>query len=109
MFFSMAIMVVSMIAQWKIFEKMGREGWISVIPLYNIYIMFEELYGNGWRFLLLLIPLYNIYILFRLYMDMAQAFNKPTSFGVGLLLVNVVFMCILAFTDAKYTKPAIAA
>lgn len=102
MFLSLIIMVVTLAANWRIFQKMGREGWEGLIPIYNIYVQFEELYGNGAKMFLLLIPFYNIYIGIKFYIDLAHAFNKSTGFGWGLMLLNVVFFCILAFGDAKY-------
>ncbi len=35
-------------AKWRIFQKMGFEGWKSLIPFYNDYLMFKGIYGNGW-------------------------------------------------------------
>ena len=100
--FQIIISIVSMAASWVMFRKMGHEGWEGIIPFYNAYVLFDELYGNGWKFLLLLVPFYNIYVAVKLMIDLAHAFNKSTSFGIGLLLVNVVFSCILAFGSAVY-------
>ena len=33
--------IVSIIANWKIFTKMGLEGWKSIIPIYNIIVMYD--------------------------------------------------------------------
>ena len=33
-----ALMVI---ASWKIFEKAGEAGWKSIIPIYNVYILFK--------------------------------------------------------------------
>ena len=44
--------------------------------------------------------------------NFAKAFGKDTGFAIGLLLLSVIFMCILAFGDAKYQlggAPATAA
>lgn len=96
------ITLLALVANWMIFKKMGRQGWEGIIPFYNTYVLFEELYGNGWKFLLLLIPIYNIYIIFKLYIDLAHAFNKSTGFGVGLVLLSIVFLCLLAFGNDVY-------
>ena len=79
---SIILVIVTLIASWMMYRKMGREGWEAIIPLYSSYVLFEELYGNGWKFLLLFIPIYNIYLTFKLYIDLAKAFNKPAGFGV---------------------------
>jgi zinc transporter ZupT len=62
----------------------------------------EQLYGNGWKMLLLLVPLYNIYLIFKLNIDLAHAFNKGTGFGIGLVLLPFVFSLMLAFGSAVY-------
>lgn len=102
MLISFVVAAVTLIANWRIFQKMGREGWEGLIPLYNTYVQFEVLYGNGARMFLLLIPFYNFYVAIKLYIDLAHAFNKSTGFGWGLVFLSVVFQCILAFGDAKY-------
>lgn len=94
---SLLVGALLIVANWQIYKKMGREGWISVIPFYSTYVLFDVVYGNGWKFLTLLIPFYNIYVYFKLCIDMAAGFNKSTGFGVGIALVNVVFLPLLAF------------
>lgn len=101
----LAILFISLIASWKLFTKAGEEGWKSLIPFYNTYTLFKIVYGNGWRFLLLLIPIVNIVIIIKLYLDMAKAYGKPAIFGVGLLFLNFIFVMILSFGSAKYKGP----
>lgn len=92
------LQIVALVANWFVFKKMGREGWEGIIPIYNLYVLFQVLYGNGWKFLLLLIPFYNIYLAIKLDIDLAHAFNKSTGFGIGLLFFPFIFNCILAFS-----------
>lgn len=94
--------ILTLISEWKVFQKMGRRGWEGLVPLYNTYVLFRELYGNGWRFLLLLIPIYDIYLIFKLNIDLAHAFNKSTGFGVGLVFLPFIFNLLLGFGDAVY-------
>ena len=91
--------VFMLVVSWKLFKKMGREGWEGIVPLYSAYVLFDILYGNGWRCLFLLIPFYNIYIACKLAIDLAHAFNKETAFGIGLIFLAPVFMAILAFDN----------
>lgn len=44
--------VLILVASWRVYQKMGYQGWESIVPFYNVYVLFGELYGNGWRFLL---------------------------------------------------------
>lgn len=103
MLISIITTVVSLIASWMIYKKMGRQGWEGIIPFYNTYVLCEELYGNGWKFLLMLIPLYNIYFAIKLNLDYAYAFNKGTGFAVGMIFLPFIFQLILAFDEnAQY-------
>ena len=98
----LVLTVLTIVGQWKYFEKMGRQGWEGIVPIYNAYVLFEELYGNGWRMLLMLIPLYNIYLAFKVNIDLAHAFGLGAGFGIGLTLLNPIFTCILGFGNAAY-------
>lgn len=42
-FFAMAIVfyVLLVIAGWKIFKKAGIAGWKSLIPIYNVYLIYK--------------------------------------------------------------------
>lgn len=37
----LAIAVIQIIAMWKIFTKAGEQGWKSIIPIYNVVILFK--------------------------------------------------------------------
>ena len=100
--FGILVAVATLVGQWKYFQKMGRQGWEGIVTLYNAYVLFQEMYGNGWRMLLTLIPVYNIYVIFKVYIDLANAFDLGTGFGIGLTLLNPVFTCILGFGNATY-------
>ena len=102
MLISIICTVLSLIASWIIFKKMGRQGWEGIIPIYNLYVLCEELYGEGIKFLFMLIPFYNIYFAIKLYVDWAKAFHKGTGFAIGMVFLPFIFQLILAFGDAQY-------
>ncbi len=102
MIITLIIGVITIIANWKVFTKAGKPGWTSLIPFYNMYQLFEVAGMNGWMFLLLLIPFVNFIIIIMLNTNLAKAFGKETGFAIGLILLNPIFMLILAFSDAKY-------
>ncbi len=96
------ILVVAVVAQWKIFTKAGKPGWHSIIPFLNLYDLFEISGFNGWMFLILLVPCVGEIFLYVVYWKLAQAFGKGTGFGIGMILLTPIFMLLLAFGDAKY-------
>lgn len=100
--FAGLIGLISVIALWKIFTKAGEDGWKAIIPFYNVYVLTKLVTGNGLLFLVLLIPIVNIFFGFYLYHKLAQSFGKGIGFTIGLILLNPVFMLILAFGDAQY-------
>lgn len=108
----LAIYILMIVAMWKVFTKAGREGWKSIIPFYNLYVLTEISGQNGWLFLLCLIPgvgtiIWDVLVALKL----APAFKKDTGFAIGLILLAPIFYMILGFGSAEYAlgKPASAA
>ena len=100
------ISIVMIVANFFVYSKMGLPGWKTIIPIYNLYVLCDKVWGNGWKFILFLIPLYNIYLAFVLYIDLAHAFGQSTGFGLGLVFLNPIFICILAFSSkCEYSFP----
>lgn len=100
----LVIAVIMIVANWKVFTKAGKPGWASIIPLYNMYVMFEIAGMNGWMFLLTFVPIANIIIQIMLYLNLAKKFGKSTGFAIGLILLNPIFLLMLAFGNAEYNK-----
>ena len=97
--------IVSLVANWKLFEKMGYKGWEGIIPFYSEYILVKELYGSGWYFLLLLIPIVNIYYACGLMNRLGQRFHKSLRWRVVLLIIFGIYgEWVLAFSDDVYDK-----
>jgi len=100
----LVIAVIMIIANWKIYTKAGKPGWASIVPFYNMYVMYEIAGMNGWMFLLTFIPIVNIVIQIMLYLNLAKKFGKSTGFAIGLILLNPIFLLLLAFGNAEYNK-----
>ena len=101
-FLSLAIIVLGIVAMWKVFEKAGEPGWAAIIPFYNLYVLFKITWGSGWKFLLMLIPIANIVIAIITMVKLAKAFGKSGGFAVGLIFLSIIFYCILAFDKSEY-------
>ena len=102
MIIGLIVTAVTLVATWMIYKKMGRQGWEGIVPFYNVYVLCDELYGNGWKMLLLLIPVFNIYFGIKMYIDLANAFNKGPGFGLGMIFLPFIFQLILGFGNATY-------
>lgn len=99
---AMGMCVLQIIAMWKIFTKANKPGWASIVPIYNIYTLLQIAEVPTWYLLLLIIPVANIYATFKMYIELAHKFGKDTGFGIGLVLLNPVFILVLAFGNATY-------
>ena len=95
-------LVAVVVAMWKIFKKADRPGWAAIIHFYNIYTLYDIVWGNGIKFLLLLIPIYNIVLTIQTNLRLAKAFGKGTGFGVGLTFLAPVFLLILGFGKSEF-------
>lgn len=103
LFIWLVILVVAIIAYWKVFQKAGEAGWKSLIPIYNAYILLKIVGRPGWWLLLFLIPFVNIIISIIVAIDLAKAFGKSEVFGiVALWFFSLIGYLILGFGSATY-------
>jgi uncharacterized membrane protein YhaH (DUF805 family) len=102
----LAFTILMIAAWWKIFSKAGQPGLAAIIPIYN-WIVWCKIVGRPWWWiLLLLIPFVNLIILIILMIDLAKSFGKGVGFGIGLILLAVIFFPILGFGSAQYQGPS---
>jgi hypothetical protein len=101
-----ALMIFMIVCVWKVFTKAGKPGWASIVPIYNIIVLLEIIGKPMWWIVLMLIPCVNIVMIVLVYLELAKVFGKSTGFGIGLILLSIVFLPILAFGDAEYQGPA---
>lgn len=102
----LAVLVLLIIAFWRIFTKAGEPGWASLIPFYNTYIMYKIAWGNGWLFLLSFIPLVGMFVALVALYKLCVAFDHGAGFFLGLLFLSPIFLLILAFGSSEYVGPA---
>ena len=99
-----AVYVLLIIAQWKIFTKAGEKGWKSLIPIYNLVVLYKIVGLSPWLLLIYLtaiIPVVGYIAILVLsivsMVKLGQAFGKSGGFIVGLILLGPIFQMILAF------------
>jgi len=105
------ILIILLVASWKIFTKAGQPGWAILIPIYNIYVYTKVLSRPKWWILLYffgIVPFVGSFaVLFVSIIDsfrLAKLFGKAPVFGVGLLMLPFIFYAILAFGSAEYDE-----
>ena len=100
-----AVIIFLIYCLWRIYEKAGKPGWASIIPIYN-YLVELEIIGRPWWWLLLMfVPIVNVVIGIIINLDLAKAFGRSSGFAVGLILLPFIFFPILALGDATYLGP----
>ncbi|MBQ2639691.1 MAG: hypothetical protein IJF92_02895 [Bacilli bacterium] len=125
-----AAYVLLVVASWKIFTKAGIAGWKSVIPVYNVYLLYKISGVNFWvwsfvptilcgvvqsiagpnaenvnawvTILLIAVLVYAIVGTCKFVKGLAKSFGKGTGFAVGLFFFPNIFKLILGFGKAKY-------
>jgi len=132
----LAIMVISIVAavatiigMWKVFTKAGQEGWKSIIPFYNTYVLFQIAWDVKyfWYYIIcivisyallfadlfiplipaliaLIISIYLLYLFVKLNYNLSLSFGKSGLFSVGLIFLSPIFFIILGFSKSAVYK-----
>lgn len=108
----LAIAIIQIIAMWKLFNKAGEKGWKSIIPIYNMVILFKISGLSPWLILVYLaaiIPFIGwvapIVMNAVLSYKLAKSFGKDGGWAVGLYFLPSIFYMILAFGKSVYVGP----
>ena len=115
--FMIAIIVVEVIALWKFFQKCGKNGWESIIPIYNSWIEVEIAGLNWWWFLFLIFSVFvyvsdidNYKVLVGIVplfgnlvcnYNLSKKFHQDTGFAILMTLFPWLMFPIIAFSK-KY-------
>ena len=97
------VVIVTIIAMWKLFEKAGQPGWWSIIPIWSTLVLMDIVGRSRWWVLLFFIPLVNIIAYILVYVDLAKSFGKDEIWAI--LLIFYIGFLILAFGDSQYVGP----
>lgn len=118
------IILLNIIGLFKIYQKMGKPGWKGIIPFYNMYGLYDELWDKKyfWGYLLaqavmlnpsspsgllfsvadLVLAVAMIVVVMKLYIKLAKAFGKGTGFGVLTFFFAPICLAVLGFGSAEY-------
>ncbi|MBQ3264821.1 MAG: hypothetical protein IJH07_03500 [Ruminococcus sp.] len=125
-------LILEYIANWCILCKAGEKGWKALIPFYGKYIKFKLAWDKNVYWFLLIFQALSVvsYIMMRqpenltdspvwfilfvltylvgtvftvfLQIHLAKAFGHNGKFTLGLIFINIVFICILGFGKSEY-------
>ena len=115
--------VLTVIAEWRIFNKMGEPGWISLIPLVRDYILYQRTWRTQWFWIWLVCMAFGAWRIFggddggslrvaagagAALLHACEQYRLSKSFGygllftIGLIFLNPVFLLILGLGDSAY-------
>lgn len=108
----LAIAILQIVAMWKLYTKAGEKGWKSIIPIYNIVILFKISGLSPWLILVYLLGIipfvgWIAMIVLTIYQanNLAKSFGKDIGYTVGLVLLAPIFYLILGFGKSEYIGP----
>ena len=101
----LVVIVFEIASHWRLYEKAGKPGWASIIPIYNALVLLQIVGRPWWWFLLWLIPVVNIVVGIIVVVDLAKSFGKGTGFALGIIFLGFIFIPVLAWGDARYQGP----
>ena len=84
----LVVMILTMAAVWKVFEKAGKPGWAAIVPIYNIVTLMRIVGLPLWMLLLLFIPVVNLLLAIYVMYGLAQRFGKGAFFALVPLPAN---------------------
>lgn len=117
---SLIIGILTIVATWILYDKAHEHGWAAIVPVYHDYVFFKVSWGNGWYFVILyalsivaslvgskstiasvistiLYIALIVYSIITLY-KFSKAYGQGAGFTVGLIFLNTIFLCIMAFS-----------
>lgn len=102
-YFLMMIMsgLFIIIGMWGIFRKAGHSGVKSIVPVYNYYVLMQIAGKPGWWCLLALVPVVGLATHLLAMLALAERFRRSAAFGIGLVLLPMIFFPLLAFGGAR--------
>lgn len=98
----LAIFVFYVACMWRIFEKAGKPGWLSIIPIVNLFMLVEIAGKEWWWFVLLFIPVVNFFASIIIIHGVSENFGHGIGFTLGLYFLSFIFYPVLAFGDSQY-------
>lgn len=121
-----AVIIAIIVANWKIFTKAGEGGWKSIIPYYNMYILYKISWKTSFFWILLaclfgggilsalggfltiigfIVAIVGCVISVIQLHKLSKAFGHGVGFTIGLVFLNPIFLLILGFGSSQYLGP----
>lgn len=121
------IYLIPVIAGWKLFKKAGIAGWKSLIPIYNLYLIYKISGMSGlWVLPLfvvacfsgivnsgIILPLWSYIIMgvfailaiigrIMFFIKLPKAFGKGVGYIIAMFFIPGIIEIVLGFGKAEY-------
>ena len=109
------LLVVYFIGLWKLFKKAGVDGWKSLIPFYNTFVL-AEISGIGWWYpaiiigtsilsttdsaLSVLFSLVSLGANFFIFYNLSKKFHQGVGFAILTTIFSGIMIPILGFSKS---------
>ena len=100
----LGFIIAVFVGLWKMFEKAGKPGWASLIPIYNIIVLHEIVGRDLVKILFFIVPIANIYFGITLLISLAKSFGKRETGDYILAIFFYPFT--LGLSSAQYVGPS---
>lgn len=98
-FFVLGLGFLILASYWRLYEKAGKEGWASIIPIYSTIVQLRIIEKPWWWLLLMWIPYMGIIWRIWALNLFVKKFGKSESWTVGCLFLPIIFLPMMAFSD----------
>jgi len=106
LFVLIILAIYSIFITGLIFKKAGRKSFITLIPLYRDIVHLKICHLSPWLLIFLFIPVLGWVILLSIAIigrfELSKSFGHGFFFGLGLLILPVLFRTIIAFSGNEY-------
>lgn len=114
------------IAGFRIFAKFGEPGWKAIIPFYNTYVQYSKVWSSAMGIVSVVLTLVhaigssytadnatlamvvtlagiaNFVVTLLGNIKLAKSFGHGTGFGIGLTILQPIFILILGYSGDQY-------
>lgn len=114
------VLIIYLVALWRLFKKAGRKGWEAIVPFYNTWVL-AEISGVAWWYPLIIIlsgfeaagdgilgsilSLASILSSFFIYYNLSKKFHRGVGHAVLLTLFPWIMVPIMGFSsNYQYDK-----
>ena len=91
---------------WKIFTKAGYQGWLCLVPFYNIWLATKIINKKFWWFIYMLIPFINVFVVILIFIEFAKCFShRSLGYQILVALFPWVMLPLMGWGKDVYINP----